>query len=114
MKTETREIYRCGHCNKLYLREGFCKRHEKGCFYNPDNSRPCLDCVSLVKKKHTIYSDNGNNEYDMVISCFYCDAKKVFMYPPIVEHKRNAIDLADELNGPMPKKCSKYNDGISF
>ena len=54
MKTETKEIYKCEHCNKLYQLKNWCLVHEKACSKNPDNDRACFGCQYLTKQNETI------------------------------------------------------------
>jgi len=58
MKIETKEIYKCEHCNKLYQIKSKCLEHEKTCSKNPDNQRACFGCRHLEKKNYTIYEDH--------------------------------------------------------
>lgn len=116
MKTEIKEIYRCDHCNKLYLRKHATVNHEKVCSKNTDNFRKCLDgCVHLIKKDAKVYigvDDYYSGEpYYWDKSLLYCDKKKTFLYPPKSEHKNNFFtEFEDENNenNPMPKECDLF------
>jgi len=107
MKTETREVYFCGHCNKLYLRKKWALKHEKVCTYNPDNDRKCFRCDHCEKLKNQMYF--GNEELGSVDIC-HCNKLDVYIYPPKVEHKGNAF-LSEDLgkdNIPMKKECEHF------
>ena len=116
MKTETREIYKCEHCNKLYQRKSFAIKHEIACSKNPENKRACLDgCEFLTKKDTKVYigiedCHSGEPIYESRSLC-YCSKKEVFLYPPKVEHKGNAYtEFYDEEkeNNPMPIECKDF------
>jgi len=110
MKIETKEIYKCEFCNKMYQVKRFAIIHEAGCFKNPENKRACLDCIHLTKKKIEImqgYHYDGS-ESNRNVELFYCSAMNKFIYPPQSEAKKNYFDLGDEINEPMPKECDKY------
>tara|TARA_R110002051_G_C8461625_1_gene458490 strand:- start:48 stop:404 length:357 start_codon:yes stop_codon:yes gene_type:complete len=110
MKIETKEIYKCEHCNKLYQIKSYCATHETQCSKNPDNFRPCFGCVHLEKKETTITYETpiGENEYK--VELLHCKKKELFLYPPKVEHKGNAYDF-DHENKPMPRECEDEDDG---
>lgn len=106
MKVETKEIYKCDFCRKLYQVKTACENHEVSCSENPDNERACFGCEFLTKKENTIYEDSPmGGEYKFTRQLLYCNKKEIFVYPPKVEHKGNAIDLGDETNEPMPRQC---------
>jgi hypothetical protein len=109
MQRETRQIYRCDHCKKHYLNKGTCTYHEKICFKNPENTRPCHNCPHLTKKDAatTHYFYDGD-EYERKLKVFYCDKKEMFLYPPQSEIRKNALDLP-EGNDPMPKQCEIFD-----
>ena len=109
MKVETKEIYKCEHCNKLYQLKHFCEKHEKACKKNPKNDRPCFRCVHLTKKDIEHYYFVGDRDIKVNFSCLYCDKRKVFLHTPQNEIKGNALDLGDE-NLPMPKECDLQNN----
>lgn len=114
MKVETREIYKCEYCNKLYQIKRFAEAHETSCHRNPNNYRKCLDnCQNLIKKTATYHFDTYCGEDSRKVELFYCTKKESFLYPPKVEHGKKWFDLGDELNEPMPKECKVYDDGTS-
>ena len=109
MKIETREIYKCDHCNKLYQRKHAAINHEKACPKNPKNFRKCLDwCKHLRKKDATIEIDYLDSSCARTYSLFYCNAKKHFLYTPQNEYKGNFLELEGNDNLPMPKDCQEY------
>lgn len=111
MKTEVRTIYRCDHCNKLYLNRKACKTHEKRCFHNPDNYRVCYDCEYLTKKAaKSIKQDEDNNH--VVYSLFYCTKINKFTHPPKVDQKGNRKELVSHVSIPMKRKCKFFQLAI--
>ncbi|NPA44811.1 MAG: hypothetical protein GXO49_04685 [Chlorobi bacterium] len=110
MKIETKTIYRCEHCNKIYLRKHACEKHEIMCSKNPKNYRPCFDCQHLGKRNIDVFLGNhfdGSESYKNV-DLLFCKEKNTFLYTPKNEIKENWYDLGDETNEPMPKKCDKF------
>lgn len=89
MITETREIYKCEYCRKVYQIKRFAEWHEQACKKNPENKRACFGCNFLVKKEITLYADNpmtgGDIEYKREL--LFCNKKQVYVHPPIVEYK---------------------------
>ena len=112
MKTEIKEVYKCEYCNKLYQRKHAAIQHENGCSKNPNNKRACIvdgiACDHLIKKRVWHYFDTPFGEDKQQVDLLYCGHKKIFMYPPKVEAKKNWFELGDELNEPMPKECDDY------
>jgi hypothetical protein len=104
MKTLTR-AYKCEFCKKLYTTAGYCKQHEISCKRNPANYRICLHCEHLEKVSYTIYHDGWNGETEEIIKILHCETLDIYLYPPSVEHKGNALDLGDDINEPMRKEC---------
>lgn len=107
MITETKEIYKCEHCRKLYQLKRFAEAHEKKCFKNPENERACFGCVHLGKKETLQYYDTYRGEQTRKIDVFYCDKKEVYLFPPSVAHKGNQIEI--ENNEQMPTVCEFQN-----
>jgi len=108
MKTETREIYKCDHCRKLYQIKKACEAHELGCKKRPDYIRPCHNCAVLKKKDEVIfagYGDEYGNEVEIVVNVLFCKVKDCFIYPPSVACKGNAFEMGEKLNIEMPKEC---------
>jgi hypothetical protein len=58
MRKRTIDVYNCDHCNKMYQRKHACEQHERDCFKNPANHRPCLDCMNLTMIEQTIYGND--------------------------------------------------------
>ena len=109
MITETKEIYKCEHCRKIYQIKRFAEAHEEMCKKNPENKRACFGCKFLEKKETTLYQDHPmGGEYTYKRDLLFCNKKEIYVYPPIVEFKGNEIDLGDETNEPMPKDCQLF------
>ena len=109
MITETKEIYKCSHCRKLYQIKTACINHEKGCHKSPYNERVCFNCPFLDKKFTTIHYDTGYGEDERSIELLHCSKIDSFLYPPKVEHKGNMFELGDESNQPMKSTCEHYD-----
>ena len=108
MTTEIKEIYKCDFCNKLYQIKRFAMQHEKICFKNPKNDRPCFGCIFLGKKNVDVYEyEYDGSDFKRVYSLFFCKKKEVFLHTPKNEIKENVIDIG-EYNLPMPKECEYY------
>lgn len=120
MKIETKEIYKCEFCNKLYQLKHFAAKHEELCTKNPENKRACFGCSHLEKKQTTIYHDSPlGGEIVQQVHILFCNKKQMYVYPPRVQVKKNMYDLGNDLNEPMPKVCSDFSDytesvGFSF
>ncbi len=115
MIIETKEIYKCGYCKKLYQIKKACINHEVSCGGNPANERACFYCPNLEKKSTETYGQYyDGTEYKRDIDLLYCKAKDIFLYPPKVEIKGNAIELCDHSNEPMPVKCEMQGIQIEF
>ncbi len=110
MITETKEIYKCEHCRKLYQIKRFAEAHEKSCTKNPDNFRACLTCTHPIKKDVTFSYDTFQGEDERTVRILYCPVKEMYIHPPSVEHKGTAFELGDYLNEPMPKVCDRMID----
>ena len=68
-----REIkaYHCDYCVKYYKHKSSAQRHEKKCFYNPNN-KACLSCEDFI----TDYADE-----DYSIKNYYCgNGKEVYQH----------------------------------
>lgn len=106
MITETKEVYKCEHCKKLYQVKQACENHEITCIKNPVNRRPCYGCPMMEKKETTIYDDSPmGGDIERKVSLLYCNYKKQFFYTPKTEYKGTQFDLGDEPNDPMPEEC---------
>ena len=111
MIIETKEVYKCEHCRKMYQRKWLCEKHEAGCKKRPDYLRPCHSCKILNKVKETIlagYGDIWGNEAERVVEVLFCKSRDCFIYPPSVASKGNMFDMGDKLNEEMPKRCEFY------
>ncbi len=107
-----RTAHECDHCGVLYKTPNGAVKHEKRCTKNPDNIRPCMDCIFSNKKETTVYFDDYYGYTGIKVSLIHCDKKDHFIYPPMTEHKGNAISCDDieggVANDPMPKECDLH------
>lgn len=108
MIIETKEIYKCEWCRKLYQLKRFAEAHEQMCIKNPENKRACFGCKFLDKKEVMVYDDSPWGETSKKVNLCHCSKKECFVYPPKVEIKGNMIELGDDTNEPMPKECPLY------
>jgi hypothetical protein len=115
VKTETREIYRCDHCKKVYLSKYWCEQHEPCCKKNPDNYQPCMDGCPYIEKKEFMYCyDTFQGEGEYKVNVLYCTKKKEAVCPfwhnpyEIIFDKDNS-EVRNEL---MPKECQYYKGYI--
>lgn len=109
MITETREVYKCEHCRKMYQIKSACERHEPKCRKNPDNYQKCLDgCIHLVKKEISWTIDTCYGEEEKDVEILYCECKKEGVHPYWVRGYLSD-DLGDETpNNPMPEECKLF------
>lgn len=109
MKTKTKEVFYCEYCNKHGLSKSKMEYHEKVCWKNPLNYRPCFHCINLNKKETEIYGNYYNgSEWTRKVDLLYCIEKKCFLYTPKNQIKGNQFDLGDDSNIPMPERCDIY------
>ena len=108
MIIETKEIYKCEFCNKLYQRKDFCIKHEEICRLNPDNFRACHSCRFLVKTNDSIYIENEYCCNEINISILHCNKRHVHIHPPKVEKRNKKIEFEEIENMPMPKICESF------
>ena len=111
MKIQTKEIYKCDHCNKLYQRAWLCKKHELSCKKRPDYLRPCHSCKVLKKVRTTAwsnYSDMNGDQEERIVEVLFCEKIDCFIHPPSVAAKGNAFEMGDKSNVEMPKNCEFY------
>lgn len=116
MKTiENVTIYKCDFCPKELKRKHAMVRHEKYCFRNPINDRPCFSCEFLEYKQgesfevHFVAGGDFDTRFEKGPNYWFCTKlnKKVYS---IEAEKRNLIVKYPETfedQKPMPKKC-KY------
>jgi len=111
MITETKKIYKCDHCKKLYQRAWLCEKHELSCKKRPDYLRPCHSCKVLKMVKETImagYGDMNGDEAERIVEVLFCHKRDCFIHPPSVAAKGNAFEMGDKANEEMPKQCEFY------
>lgn len=118
MKTETKEIYKCDFCRRLYQIKGAAIKHEIRCGKNPANHTACFGCANLTKKTIDIYSDRWDGgEIVRDVSVFFCKVKQICMHHPISRHKKTVFDLGDFENEQMPIECEQREsewDAVDF
>ena len=106
MIIETREIYRCEYCKKIYLLKRYVEQHEAECTKNP--AILCLRCKSLDTKKAAEYFDGYHGETSRLVTVFWCKKREHYLHPPKVERKGNAIEFGDIGNYPMRTECADW------
>ncbi|MCP4255498.1 MAG: hypothetical protein GY775_19255 [Candidatus Scalindua sp.] len=119
MKSYKIEIFECEYCKKYYKRKHFAIKHEKQCHRNPENFRACLGgCGHLTYKNAKVHIRIDEYYTHAPIyqdkNLLYCSKKKIFLYPPVSEHKGTYYtDFHDDeqQNNPMPKEC---DDRVGF
>lgn len=124
MITETREIYKCEHCRKVYQIKRYCESHEPKCSKNPINIPKCLGCKHLENieiKFEPMYCGYQNNDELMSGNGFRCNKKEVFMYHPKLEHGDYGVpdyvqfDNNEILQERMPTDCDEWkSENINF
>lgn len=109
MITETKEIYKCEYCRKLYQIKKACEAHEPKCRKNPANKQRCYDgCKHLVKKEVIYYQDTYDGTHEFKKEILYCKAKKEGVYPYWINGLLQE-DIHDEIpNNVMPKECGAF------
>ncbi len=112
MKTETKTIYKCEYCNKLYQMKHYCLKHEERCTRNPENHRPCYLCEHLsMERLKVIYVDYRHGYEEQVeheANALFCNKKQTGVYQPKNEQKDNMYTLSDFENEPMPRECELF------
>lgn len=99
MKTQhNRTIYRCDHCNKLYLTAGPVARHEQYCPRNPANAHACFGCENLIVGEETA---EGRR-----LRTFTCAAFDRRMYSYVAERRRLVPLMPDAMR--MPNECIAF------
>lgn len=57
------KAYKPKCCNKAYLHKASARRHEKRCFFNPDN-KACVTCKNFMTDYNTVYvPPHGDQNY---------------------------------------------------
>ena len=117
MIIETKEIYKCEFCRKLYQRKHFAEKHEAICHKNPATHRICYDCTHLTTRGVDDDSEDYGYDYDSGsrnVNVFFCNKLNIGVFPAKVEIKENALILSDFENEPMKKECKFYEDFERF
>jgi len=110
MKIETREIYKCDFCRKLYQVKTACEKHELYCNSNPDNKTICHDCEHCNVRTVTVplgYGDMNGNEVEGERALFHCNKLDEYLLPLKAQRKGNAYQT-NESNNPMRKECEFF------
>lgn len=123
MKTREAIIYNCDHCNKRLLHKGYMERHERECFANPENQRPCFNCG--YQERVEVKYDSGQSDYPEIeryyraTQGFKCTLKDKLLIPPKArfknERSNGSIDFVlykgeETEQHDMPKECSEFNN----
>lgn len=117
MKTETREVYKCEYCNKMYQKKSACIKHEEVCFKRPDHIRPCHSCINLEKRETEVshcYSHGDDWDRTRTVELLYCKKKDCFIHPHRVAVKGNAFKTEEKENIEMPKDCELFEDVLEY
>jgi len=109
MITETKEVYKCEYCRKLYQRKGYCVTHELRCNKNPVNFRPCFSCEHLENRTINIQIDSNGYESLKEVKALYCKFYNKNLLPPIGVHRGDCYEFGDELTEAMPLKCEEFD-----
>jgi len=94
--------YRCEFCRKLYELKPAAELHESLCRLNPNNWRPCHNCIHSKKKEQHIFHSITEGYSTSLI---FCEKREHFIYPPNKEAKAKRIPMDDIENLPMPIEC---------
>lgn len=107
MIIETKEIYKCSHCRKLYQKKEACRVHEYFCHKNPDFFRACHTCITLKKVEASVFegTDYDGEEYHRDVMVLYCSSVDKYIYPPKVGFKGNMFSFIGKNNVEMPQSC---------
>jgi len=113
--TQTRQIYKCEYCRKLYQIKNACARHENVCKKNPLNYQPCLDdCKHITTKEFVYCFDTYQGSSEREVKVLYCKKRQVavcpFWHNPydfIVDENDNEVE-----NDFMPKKCENFRKEV--
>jgi hypothetical protein len=110
MITETKEVYKCEHCRKLYQIKKACIAHEPKCRKNPINKQRCYDgCKHLVKKEVTYFWDAYDGSHESKKEILFCNAKNEGVYPYWLNNPLYQEDIEGEIpNEVMPNECTKF------
>ena len=103
-------IYRCEHCNKLYLRPKWCIKHEVDCVKNQVNRRPCKECAHLENDETivtTCHSNMNGEPIEEKRTVLYCPELNEFVYPPNI---KRPYEITAYDNIPMPLVCASFKD----
>ena len=105
MRKEEITAYFCDHCNKLYKRKHAAIKHEQDCSKNPDNFRPCLDCVHCEQKNVGVFIEGMGAYCTQKANVIFCTKLEKGLVRPQRQRTGFWYDLEDYENEPMPLEC---------
>jgi hypothetical protein len=115
MITETKEVYKCEHCRKLYQIKSACISHEPKCKKNPDNFKICHGCEFLEKKEVEVnFQDHNGYDHFRKKKLLHCNKLNKYVFPLSIENSGYGGYLQEDIgdgdieNEPMPKKCESF------
>lgn len=110
MRTETKSVYYCEHCNKHGLSKSAMTKHERWCSKNPINHKACYGCK--YSKEEPFKLDTGIMSDDEVLIMwtrkYKCLADGHFMFT-IRAEKKGLPEKYPEVfkdQSRMPAVCS--------
>lgn len=111
MKINKNPTFICEFCGKIYIKKGWCVKHEKKCRKNPKNIQICLTgCIHIENKKIEYISGNPHETGQSSTDGFFCAKKNIYLYPFWSNSPISRDDIIDEIpNEPMPKKCDMFS-----
>ena len=111
MKTETKEIYKCDYCNKLYQIKKYAINHEPRCKKNPANKQRCLEgCTWLIEKEVKYLWENTYVSEVIKKDILFCEKKNKYVYPFWVNNPILQEDIIGEIaNDIMPSECKSFS-----
>lgn len=110
MKTiENVTLYKCDHCGKNLQMKHAMIKHEKSCYYNPENTTVCIGCKFLDKKDIDLYYEMFDGEHVRSVNVFYCSKIDSALFPITMDHNK-AFEFVDVENQPMLKECKEFSN----
>lgn len=122
MNIETKTIYSCEHCKRMFRSKYWANRHENTCRKNPAVWRPCFGCKHLVnigRLRVTELQDYAKKPYNShKENVLYCREHDLIEVSPVAEFLGKYKNVTEFFTHPhedvkitaeqMPKKCSDY------
>lgn len=102
MKLYLKKVYECEYCGRLFRSnsKGISARgiaHERNCFLNPNNKRPCNICKNREKIEATKADFSGT------IAMYYCTVHETFLRSPV----NRIVDVMEPIR-LMPVECDYF------